>query len=169
MNIGVVNQKIIQVGSGEGKKQIPYLEMLIRPPFMQWASFTISQNKKKAKENEPDWNIYYSFNGKGEKYPRTRCGAIWDKIKDDLKYKTGYVDMVGGENGRLNITLFQAKHLEGQDPESITWAYDVVWNHYKGENEESTTSSNNSNATPSYGKNETPIPEIDIDMDQIPF
>jgi uncharacterized protein (DUF736 family) len=168
MNIGVVNQKKYTVGKGEDAKTIPYLELIVRPPFMESGTFTISQNKNKQNDNEPDWIIYHSFNRRGENYRRSRAGAIWNKTKDDLEYKTGHIDTPVMPNGRLNFTLFKAKPLENEDPAKITWAYDVVWNYYDPNKDENNTSSYHD--TPAYHEEPTTkVPEINIDEDEIPF
>lgn len=44
MNIGVINKREITTSNGAPHK---YLEMSIRPPFMESATFTINPNKKK--------------------------------------------------------------------------------------------------------------------------
>jgi uncharacterized protein (DUF736 family) len=167
MNIGVVNHKKFKVGTGADAKQVPYLEMIVRPPLMESATFTITPNKNKQNDNEPDFHINFSFNRKNENYRRARAGAIWNKTKGELEYKTGHIDTPMMPNGRLNITLFKAKQLEGETV-APTWAYDVVWTYYKADEDSNDTSSYNN--TPVYNSeptNNTPV--IDVDEDEIPF
>lgn len=134
--------------------------------------YTCSQNKKKQNDNEPDWIINYSFNKKGEKYRRSRVGAIWDKIKDNLSYKTGHIETPLFPTGRLNFSMFKSKPLDGEDPEKVTWAYDVVWSHYDPTNKNTTNDSNGEyQQVPQYdtAPSQDNIPQIDVDEDEIPF
>jgi uncharacterized protein (DUF736 family) len=168
MNIGNVTKKSFNVGTGADAKVQKYLEMIVRPPFMESATFTISQNKKKENDNAPDWNIFYSYNRRGDKFRRAKVGAIWDKTKDDLQYKTGHIETPLMPNGRLNITLFKAKQLEGETV-APTWAYDVVWTFYKADDDNDSNTSSNYNAPAYHDAPTSNIPEIDIDTDEIPF
>jgi uncharacterized protein (DUF736 family) len=167
MNIGNVSQKSFTVGSGENQKVQKFLELIIRPPFMESATFTITQNKKKQNDNEPDFNIFYSYNRRGEKFRRVKAGAIWNKTKGDLEYKTGHIETPLMPNGKLNITLFKAKQLEGETV-APTWIYDVVWSFYKAE-DDSNNSSSNYNAPAYHSESTNTPPEIDIDEGEIPF
>lgn len=174
MNIGVLNQQSFIQGKGENRQEIKYLELLIRPPFMPSATFTVSQNKNKQNDNEPDWIINYSFNRKGENYRRARVGAIWNKIKDDFEYKTGHIESPIFPNGRLNFSMFKAKVLEGEDPASVTWKYDVVWTHYDPSKSNTNDTNGEYSQAPQYdttptGVSQANIPQIDIDEDEIPF
>lgn len=168
MTIGVVTREEMFIGTGDNKKTHKYLQLSIRPPFMTSATFTITTNKKKQGENEPDFIIYYSFNRKGEKFRRARVGAIWNKIKEDLEYKAGVIESPLFPNGKLNFSLFKAKPLEGEDPNSLTWIYDAIWSPYNpNANNQSQTDGEYSQAQSSNTSNN--IPEYDIDEDEIPF
>lgn len=160
MNIGVINKKQIIVN----EKPHQYLEMIIRPPFMESATFTVSVNKKKedSEKKEPDFKIYYSYNRKGESYRRIEVGAIWNKITNDgLKYKSGNIQSPIFPNGTLYFSIFEAKPFEGEKPESITWSHEVVWTPYRPNEEQS---SNNSNSN--YNQNTN---YDEIDESEIPF
>lgn len=121
MKIGHVSKKFYK--SGEETKS--YLEMIIRPPFMESATFTVSANREKQNPNEPDFNIWYSFNRKGEKYPSTKVGALWNKVSDKgTEYKNGSIECPAVAGGKLNISVFAAKVNEGEE---IEWSHDVLW------------------------------------------
>lgn len=77
MNIGVINKKSFEINEGGVKKKKSYLEMSIRPPFMESATFTLTANTNRDNEAAPDFIINYSFNRRNEKYRRARVGAIW--------------------------------------------------------------------------------------------
>lgn len=161
MNIGVINKREIPIGDGKTHK---YLEMSVRPPFMESATFTISPNKKKenSEKVEPDFNIYYSYNRKGEKYRRVKVGAIWNKTSDDgIEYKSGNIQSPIFPNGILYFSIFTAKPLEGESPESITWTHDVIWSPQRPTEEQ------NRNNTETTQKQQ--LTEIDIDENEIPF
>lgn len=160
MNIGVINKREILISDGKTHK---YLEMSIRPPFMESATFTISPNKKKENNEkaEPDFKIYYSYNRKNEKYRRVEVGAIWNKVSEGgIEYKSGNLQSPIFPGGILYFSIFAAKPFEGESLESITWTHEVIWNPYRP-NEEG-------------NKNNTELKEInenyiEIDEDEIPF
>jgi hypothetical protein len=79
MTIGNVIQKSFE----KDGKAVKYIEMIIRPPFMQSASFTISENKNKDKENAPDYFINFSYNRKDETFRRVRVGSLWNKVSEN--------------------------------------------------------------------------------------
>lgn len=159
MNIGVINKREIQI---DGKTH-KYHEMIIRPPFMESATFTISPNKKKenSKKSEPDFKIYFSYNRKGEKYRRVEAGALWNKKSDSgVEYKSGNIQSPIFPGGILYFSVFAAKPFEGENPESITWTHEVIWIPYKPTEEQS-----NSKTETQYSNNNM----IEIDEDEIPF
>jgi uncharacterized protein (DUF736 family) len=169
MNIGIINKKQFTIGTGENQKVQTYHEMSLRPPHMESATYTISPNKKKQKENEPDFNIYFSFNRKNEKYRRAKVGAIWNKVSDSgVKYKSGELKSPAFPSGRLHFAVFEAKPLEGEDPSSITWTHDIIWSPPQTESERESNQNTNESSNTNYT---TPPPEttIDIDEDEIPF
>jgi len=166
MKIGHVSKKSYK--AGEEVKS--YLEMIIRPPFMESATFTVSANKEKLNPNEPDFMIWYNFNRKGEKYPSTKVGALWNKTSDKgTEYKNGSIECPAVQGGKLSISVFAAKVKEG---EAVEWSHDVLWS--------PPLASNNSNgySDGGYAAPYTPpapiyekasVPEIDINEDEIPF
>lgn len=121
MKIGHVSKKSYK----QGEEVKSYLEMIIRPPMMESATFTVSANKEKLNPNEPDFNIWYSFNRKGEKYPSTKLGALWNKVSNNgTEYKNGSIECPAVQGGKLSISVFAAKVKEGEE---IDWSHDVLW------------------------------------------
>lgn len=121
MKIGHVSKKNYKVG----EEVRSYLEMIIRPPMMESATFTVSANKEKVNPNEPDFNIWYSFKRKGEKCPSSKVGALWNKTSDSgTEYKNGSIECPAVPGGKLNISLFVSKAKEGEE---IDWSHDVLW------------------------------------------
>jgi len=189
MNIGVTNIRTFKVSDGQGgKREKQYLEMSIRPPFMQSATFTITKNDKGDNENAPDYLINYSYNRKNEKYPRARVGALWNKTSQDgqTTYIGGHIESPLFATGKIYISVFAAKAFEGMPPP--THRHDVVW---------SPPLSTNQNDEANYGEyqqqaksyqapqqqsyqspvqqpaaqmpSSNSVPVIDIDEDEIPF
>jgi len=166
MKIGHVQKRSYK--AGEEVKS--YLEMIVRPPMMESATFTVSVNKDKVNANEPDFNIWYSFNRKGEKYPSTKVGALWNKVSDKgTEYKNGSIECPAVPGGKLNISVFATKVKEGEE---IDWSHDVLWSPPRAQ--ESGGYSDGGYAAPYTGK---PIVEmVDangnvevIPEDEIPF
>lgn len=121
MKIGHISKRTYK--AGEETKS--YLEMIIRPPMMESATFTIVANKEKKNQNEPDFNIWYSINRKGERYPSTKVGALWNKISDQgVEYKSGSIECPVVDGGNMYIAVFPSKVNEGEE---ITWSHDVLW------------------------------------------
>ena len=159
MTIGNVIKKSFK----SGDKDITYIEMIVRPPFSQSATFTITKNKNKDKETAPDWYINYSYNRKGESYRRVRAGALWEKTKDDLKYKTGYIESPIFANGKINITLFKPTKFEDEKDEPF-WLYDVVYNAPTQEQKRDVVINEYNEPMPNYE-----MSEADVDDENIPF
>jgi uncharacterized protein (DUF736 family) len=168
MKIGHICRKEFK----QGDKIVKYLEMIVRAPMMESATFTIAQNTEKQKENAPDFNIFYSINRKGDKYPSALVGALWNKVSDrGVEYKNGYIETPAVAGGKMNISVFNAIAKENQE---ITWSHDVLWSAPKTQNE-----------APSYDGGYAPapvrpvvvhetipadaLPVIDINEDEIPF
>ena len=172
MNIGVINTRSFKVDDGQGgKKEKSYLEMSIRPPFMNFCTFTISANKYKINENEPDYLINFSFNRKGESFPRVRASALWNKTSKDgsTNYIGGQIESPVFPGGKLYISIFEAKEKEGFPPP--THKHDVVWTPSK----ENTKTNDYYDVPTVYETVQThqSMPEgsapIDISDDEIPF
>ena len=161
MNIGVINKKYFEIKEGGEKKKKQYLEMSIRPPFMESATFTLTQNANKENEAAPDFIINYSYNRRNEKYRRVRVGAIWnDTSEGGLAYKRGHIESPVFPGGKMYFAIFEAKPFDGEDSASITWTHEVVWSppKEKDENENS-----EKQAPPQHNYEEN------IDEDEIPF
>lgn len=164
MKIGHISKRSYK--AGEETKS--YLEMIVRPPMMESATFTVSSNDKKN-PNEPDFNIWYSFNRKGERYPSTKVGALWNKESDSgVKYKNGSIECPAVPGGKLSISIFEAKVKEG---ESIDWSHDVLWSPPRAQ-------SDNGYSDGGYAAPYTPppvvyeksaMPDVEINEDEIPF
>jgi uncharacterized protein (DUF736 family) len=123
MTIGNVVQKSFESNG----KVVKYIEMIIRPPFMNSATFTISENKNKDKESAPDYFINYSYNRKNETFRRVRVGSLWNKVSDNgVQYKSGYIETPAVSTGKLYITLFKAKQFENE-AQAPNWLYDVIY------------------------------------------
>ena len=175
MNVGVVNKKSFQTSDGNGgKKNQAYLEMSIRPPFMTSATFTITLNKDKTKENAPDYHINYSYNRRGENYDRVRVGALWNDVSEaGNEYKRGHIESPMFPNGKMYIAVVEARQIEGMPPP--TQSHNVLWSPPRADSSE-IQNSNGYNQTPqSYQaptqniQHSSAVPAIDIDEDEIPF
>jgi uncharacterized protein (DUF736 family) len=176
------------------KKQVSYLEMVIRPPMMESATFTIQHVKPETKrnENEPDYVIWYRAPQKSKyPYPSARVGALWNKIgkESGLEYKGGHIEHPLAPGGKINIAVYVAKPKEG---DTLPYSHDVVWSAPKPQSNEGGYS-DGGYAAPSYrdipvtvqnaqGQTtatttmpqrepmpENNLPEIDINEDEIPF
>lgn len=180
MNIGITNIRSFKVDDGNGgKKDKAYLEMSIRPPHMESATYTITKNENKENDNAPDFYINYSFNKRGENYPRVRAGALWNKSSDgELEYKGGHIESPLFANGKMYIAVFEAKQREGFPPP--THRHDVAWSPPRQTQESSEYSQTNQtyqaptqNQTQSYQPQaqtqSSQVPTIEIDEDEIPF
>lgn len=165
MNIGIVKKNKYNVIDSAGNSQPKeYLEMIIDLPFVGRDNFTISVNKKKDSDNKPDYNIYRSFNRKGEKYRGQKVGSIWNKLSDTgIPYKNGHIEMPLFENGRMSISIFESKPMEHETQEQITWTHDVIWTPYRPNDKDEDKKGNSQAQIPSS------IPEIEISDDEIPF
>jgi len=160
VNIGVINKKSFEINEGGVKKKKSYLEMSIRPPFMESATFTLTANTNRDNDAAPDFIINYSFNRRNEKYRRARVGAIWNETSESgLIYKRGHIESPIFPGGKMYFAIFEAKPFEGEDPASITWSHDVIWTAPQiknSENEQSNIS-------------DSDIPQVDINDDEIHF
>jgi len=167
MKIGHVSKKSYK--AGEETKS--YLEMILRPPMMESATFTVSPNREKKNPNEPDFNIWYSINRKGERYPSTKVGALWNKISDKgTEYKNGHVECPAVMGGKLNISVFATIVNEG---EACEWSHDVLWNPPKPQSNESAYEYGGGYAAP-VGKPTVVVQDADgnetvMAEDEIPF
>ncbi|NOQ32433.1 MAG: DUF736 family protein [Helicobacteraceae bacterium] len=167
MKIGITTVQTI----GQGENKTTYLQMSVRPPFMESATFTITKNTNEQKaENEPDYYINYSFNRKNEKFPRVRAGAIWDKVSDNgqTEYKSGVIESPIFQNGKIHIAIFEAKPIDENTP--LTHRHDVVWSppQLNQNNEQQKHSQAQTQGTTNMPSTNS-IPTIDIDEDEIPF
>lgn len=113
-----------------------WLEMTIRPPFMASATFSVHPNKNKKGASEPDFNIWYNYCRKNERFKGTKVGAIWRKKSSDKKtdYFSGHIENPLVYGGKMYITAFKAKPMNNEKAEDINWLYDVVWQPPKGNN-----------------------------------
>lgn len=175
------------------KKLVSYLEMVIRPPMMESATFTIQHVKPETKrnENEPDYIIWYRAPQKSKyPYPSARVGALWNKIgkESGLEYKGGHIEHILAPGGKINIAVYVAKPKEG---ETLPYSHDVVWSAPKPQSNEGgysdggyaapytpppvTIKDPQGNVTgtttlpPREKMPENNLPEIDINEDEIPF
>ena len=161
MIIGIVNKKqfaTVDANSGEQKTQ-SYNELIIEAPFLSRETFTLTPNKDKKVQSAPDFNINWSMNKKGEKYRRSRAGALWKKVDENgQEFYSGQIESPIFPNGSLNIAIFQVKIYENDNKNDITWTHEVSWKPFKQSASSLNTSSSNS------------IPEIEIiDEEEIPF
>lgn len=110
---------------GEDNKR--HLRMVIRPPMMESGTFSVHPNTQKEKENEPDFNIWFNYNRKGEKFPSTKVGALWNKVSDRTgnKYKDGYIETPSAMGGKLYIAVVDAKAKEGES--ALPYSHNVLW------------------------------------------
>lgn len=134
MNIGVIVQNSRMVNKeGQDVKQ-EWLEMIVRPPFMQSATLSVHPNKTKQKETEPDYNLWFNFSRKGESFRGTKVGALWRKKSKDgsMEYFDGHIENPTVYGGKMYVTVFKAKPLPNEKAENINWLYDVVWQPPKG-------------------------------------
>jgi uncharacterized protein (DUF736 family) len=159
----VIGNVIEKVFSNEENKEIKFIEMLIRPPFMKSEVFVITHNKKKDNENAPDWYINYSYNKKDENFRRVRVGALWNKKKDEVEYKTGFIETPAIQGGKIYITLFKAKQFEGEK-QAPNWLYDVIWNVPQQHKEETVTT-----ADIKQNSQQTTVKTLPTSVEDIPF
>jgi uncharacterized protein (DUF736 family) len=167
MKIGHVSQKSFK----SGEETVRYLEMIIRPPMMESATFTVSANKEKQNPNEPDFNIFFSINRKGDNYPSARVGALWNKISDKgTEYKNGYIETPAVPSGKMNISVFASTKKDGQE---ISWSHDVLWSAPVSQTANSGSYSDGGYAAPSYKPTivvkDADGNETELSEDQIPF
>lgn len=176
------------------EKQVKYLEMVIRPPMMESATFTIQHVKPEAKknENEPDYVIWYRAPQKSKyPYPSARVGALWNKVgkESGLEYKGGHIEHPLAPSGKIYIAVYAAKPKEG---ETLPYSHDVVWSAPMRSTQNDYAYEDGGYAAPSYrdipvtvqnaqgqttattsmARNPLPennLPEIDINEDEIPF
>lgn len=173
MNIGITQIKTFKIDDGAGgKKDKSYLEMSIRAPFMESATFTISKNEKKESESAPDFLINFSFNRKGENFPRSRAGALWNKVSENnLEYVGGHIESPLFPSGKIYISLFLAKQYENMPP--LTHRHDVVWSPPRQASAAQDSNQEYSQTPQSYKPQDQTqsgeVPVIDIDEDDIPF
>ncbi|PHQ89538.1 MAG: hypothetical protein COB42_06855 [Sulfurimonas sp.] len=170
MNIGITNVKSFQVDDGNGgKKEKQFLEMSIRPPHMQSATYTITANKNKENENAPDFFINFSFNRKGENYPRARVGALWNKVSQDgaTEYKGGHIESPLFQNGKIYVSVFEAKLIEGFAPPKHR--HNVVWSPPReNKKEEEYSQVTQTYIAPQQTQNKE-VPTIEVDEDEDVF
>ncbi len=175
MNIGVTNAKSFKVDDGNGgKKDKSYLEMSIRPPFMESATFTITTNANKENDNAPDFFINYSFNRRGENYPRARVGALWNKTsKDgDTTYIGGHIESPLFATGKMYISIFKAKAFDNSPPPKHR--HDVVWSPPLAQNNDTDYSQHSQEpqtyqAPANQAQKQEGVPIVEIEEDEIPF
>ena len=123
MQIGFVTQETIK----DGDKEVAWLKMTIRTPFLRQQDFKLSKNNNKQKDNEPDYFIYVFINGKGESFRSLKVGAAWIKTGKESgePYLSANIEAPSLPNGKIYLAITKAKPLfEG---EKITWLYDVLW------------------------------------------
>ena len=139
MNIGAVKHKSNGL---EGEQRKEWFELIIRPPFMQSATFSMHKNKNKQNPNEPDYKIWTNYNRKGENFRGVEVGAIWKKVSRDGKttYLTGTIESPAFQFGKLNFALFETKVFSNETAADIDWIYDVNWNppQSRGSNQQQT-------------------------------
>lgn len=161
MNIGAVKFKTNGL-DGEARRE--WYELIIRPPFVQSATFSVHPNKNKSKDSEPDYKIWSNYNRKGEHFRGVEVGALWKKLSKDRKtsYLNGFVESPAFANGKLNITLFETKKFDNEDASKIDWLYDVNWQPPRGNYGQSSGYDNTGHTeptmyTPSSNGNEIPV------------
>ncbi len=139
MNIGVIVQCSRTVEKDGEKVKQEWLDMMVRPPFMQSATLSVHQNKNKKKPSEPDFNLWYNFSRKGENFRGAKVGAMWRKTSQDGKteYFSGHIENPLVYGGKMYITAFKAKPMQHEKAEDINWIYDVIWQPPKGNNNQS--------------------------------
>jgi uncharacterized protein (DUF736 family) len=133
MNIGVIvkNQRIVQKDGADQKQE--WLEMIVRPPFIQSCTLSVHQNKNKKSGGEPDYNLWYNFSRKGESFRGTKVGALWRKnSKNGVEYFSGHIENPLVYGGKMYVSVFKAKPMENEKAEDINWLYDVIWQPPKG-------------------------------------
>jgi len=134
MNIGVIvqNSRLVQKDGVETKQE--WLEMILRPPMMQSSTFSVHPNNNKKNQNEPDYNLWYNFSRKGEKFRGTKVGGLWRKKSKDgnTEYFSGNIENPLVHGGKMYVTVFKAKPLPNEKAEDINWLYDVIYQPPKG-------------------------------------
>ncbi len=122
MQIGFVT--IEPIGKPEENKT--WTKMTIRIPMMRPADFKLSAHKK-TKDSEPDFDIYYLHNGRGENFRQTKVGALWKKIgkKSLEEFYSGNIEHPLVAGGILYIAVTRAKQL--YEGEKVHWTHDVLW------------------------------------------
>ncbi len=173
MNIGIINKKKFTVGTGENQKVVQYLEMSIRPPFMTSATFVVSPNPKKEQgDNKPDFLIKFSYNRKNENYRKVTVGGIWNKTTDSgIVYKSGSIKSPAflAIGGVLHFAIFEAKPFENEDPNTITWSHEVVWDIPSQDQKDNSDEHHNQQDQYDQASTQAQMPEINVDDEEIPF
>lgn len=165
MKVGHISKKSFK----RGEESVSYLEMILRVPMMESATFTVASNKDKSKENAPDFNIFFSINRKGDSYPSALVGALWNRVSDSgVEYKSGYIETPAVTTGKMYIAVFATKVEEGVQK---SYSHDVIWSAPQQRDESSYTE--NSYAQPSNSTPQTQKPQIAHEYipqdEEIPF
>ena len=124
-NIGAVK---VRDNGKEGAEFRQWFELIVRPPFMQGMSFSMHKNEKKT-DSEPDYNIWYNYNRKSEKFRGVSVGGVWKKKSKDGKtdYFSGSIESPIFPSGKLNFSMFETKVFKNEEAKDIDWIYDVIY------------------------------------------
>ena len=168
MNIGHVQQKQF---TAKDKSVTKYMELSLRSPGIAFSA-TLSRVNEKAKENSPDFNLWFSPNRRGEHFDRIKVGSLWMKISEKgNKYMSGYIESPIFPAGKIYISIVKYTPREGMPIQDIL--YNVLWS--PEEKREDYCNDYQASYTPStqtttHTTTATGVPvEIDINEDEIPF
>ena len=148
------------------KKSEKSLRMTLAVPFLGREHFYLKWVKEKRKENEPDFRVLWVMSDKKS----VVVGGIWNKVSDAGRaYKSLTIESPAFGNGKLNAAIFEA----GEEEKDKEISHVVVWSAPKRVDDTSEKFSNptttTANNVPVVNDNNYPIPEIEIDDDEIPF
>lgn len=170
MKIGFVRQESLKVKEQDGAtKEIKYLECYFRMAGV--ISFQVKMSKNKDQDTtkkQPDYNLYMRTNlNKYDTFRDIPIGALWmgSTLKDGetLNFMTGYIE--SPLFGRLNIAVWKAKpNYEG---EVVRYLYDI--NTMEDKQNENDNNSYQQYQEPQAQMQDSEMPTIDIDNDEIPF
>lgn len=163
--IGFVKQEQMAVRRDGKEEIVKWFECHFRVAGIRPFSAKMSPNKKKEKENQPDYYIYLRANiNKGDRFRDIRIGALWMKKKTfegvEKTFMTGNISIAF--IGELPITVWKAEpRYEG---EKIEYLYDISTMKEREQPREDT------GHEVSYEEAEAEQPPtIDINEEEIPF
>jgi hypothetical protein len=176
-NIGFIRMEKATVQEGGNSKEVKWMEVYFMIPGFERFTAKLSKNNNKNGENSPDYYLYRraKFN-KNVSFRDYKIGTLWLKEKDvngsKEKYMTGRM-ILGTQE--VSIGVFKAKPL--YEGEQVNYLYDVVL--FPDNEKQNTYSDSNDNTyhetveppvqNNQYVNNETTLPTVEIDEEEIPF